>query len=271
LVPILVGVPFLVVKSHQDSQHVNNLIKSISQGSRDVGQMRQLLERRPEPWIGEPAEEATRFDPIDLRGFEILQDSCILDLRRWEPIQSEESDTSSLAYCYQRLKVFKQPENTGNPSFCLDLLATSPKTAIRFPAQRLQPKLAMNHVEGPSPAQKDYHWRANYDFQHVPAGEFVDLLIDYHSPGRYLRRGASGTAVVFPIRADTAELTAWILMPEGREYQSFRIVRYDTAKPEHPEAVRVVTEYLAEDLAIIAFKLLSLKAGHTYEVSWTYR
>jgi hypothetical protein len=44
-----------------------------------------------------------------------------------------------------------------------------------------------------------------------------------------------------------------------------------TAKPENVEAVKVATEYLAEEFTIIAFKLLSLKSGYTCEVSWTYR
>jgi hypothetical protein len=169
------------------------------------------------------------------------------------------------------LKVFKHPETAGKNLFHVDLLATSPQTAVRFSPQQLHPKLAMSRMEGSGPGQKECHWRASYDFQHVPAGEFVDLIVEYHSPGRYLQRGANGTAMVFPIRADTAELTAWILMPAERDYQSFRIVRYETAKPENAEAVKVVTEYLAEDLTIIAFKLLSLDAGYSYEVSWTYR
>jgi hypothetical protein len=143
--------------------------------------------------------------------------------------------------------------------------------AVRFPSQQLQPKLSMSPVEGSSPADKEYHWRASYDFQHVPAGEFVDLLVEYYSPGRYLQRGGNGTAIVLPIRANTAELTAWILMPERKQYESFRIVRYKTGKPENVEAVRVVTEYLAEEFTIIAFKLLSLDSGYSYEVSWTYR
>jgi hypothetical protein len=105
----------------------------------------------------------------------------------------------------------------------------------------------------------------------VPAREFVDLIVEYHSPGRYLQRGASGTAMVFPIRAKTAELTAWILMPEGKPYESFRIVRYETGKPQNVEPVKVVTEYLAEEYTIIAFKLLSLESGYSYEVSWAYR
>ena len=271
LVPILVLLPYLVVKSHQRSQRINHLVESLSQGSRDLGQMSRLLEGRQEPWIGEPAEEVRSFDESDLTGFGILQDSRIFDLRSWKPAKPGESDPSSLVFGYRRLKVFKQPENAGNNLFHVYLLGTSPKMAVRFPTQQLQPKLSMSRVEDATRGQKEYHWRASYDFQHVPAGEFVDLIVEYHSPGQYLQRGGNGTAMVFPIHADTAELTAWILMPEGKEYQSFRIVRYETGKPENVEAVKVVTEYLAEEFTIIAFKLLSLKSGYTYEVSWTYR
>ena len=60
-------------------------------------------------------------------------------------------------------------------------------------------------------------------------------------------------------------------MPESKEYQSFRIIRYEMGTPGKAEAVKPVTEYLAEDFTILAFKLLSLKSGSTYEVSWTYR
>jgi hypothetical protein len=271
LIPILVLAPFLVIRSHERSQQINHLVESFSQGSRELGQMSRLLEGRQEPWIGEPAEEVSRLDEANLLGFEILQDASIFDLRGWKPAESGESEPGSLVFGYRRLKVFKQPENAGNNVFQLDLPATSPRTAVRFPIQQLQPKLAVIRAQGSSPDQKDYRWRASYDFHHVPAREFVDLIVEYHSPGRYLQRGAKGTALVFPILADTTEMTAWILMPEGREYQSFRIIRYETGKPETVEAVKVVTEYLAEDLTIIAFKLLSLKSGYSYEVSWTYR
>ena len=60
-------------------------------------------------------------------------------------------------------------------------------------------------------------------------------------------------------------------MPEGKEYRTFQLIRYKTGKPETTENVKVTTEYLAEDHTILAFKLLSLKAGYTYEVTWFYR
>ena len=79
--------------------------------------MSRLLEGRQEPWIGEPAEEVRSFDESDFKGFEILQDSRIFDLRSWKPVKPAESDPSSLVFGYRRLKVFKQPEKAGNNLF----------------------------------------------------------------------------------------------------------------------------------------------------------
>jgi hypothetical protein len=233
--------------------------------------MSRLLEGKQERWVGEPADEVGSFEESDIRGFGILQDSRIFDLRSWKPGKSGENDPSSLVFGYRRLKVFKQPENVEGNLFHAYLHATSPKTELRFPPQQIKPKLSMSRVQGSNGVQEQRSWRASFDFQHVPNGKPVDLVAEFHSPGQFLQRGAGDTTLVFPIRADTAELTAWILMPEEREYQSFRIIRYLTAKPEKVEAVEVVTEYLADDFTILAFKLLSLKGGSTYEVSWTYR
>ena len=66
-------------------------------------------------------------------------------------------------------------------------------------------------------------------------------------------------------------MTRWILLPKGKEYRSFRIVRYKTDKPDQVEPVRIVTEYLAEDYTILAYKLLSVNGGYTYEVTWYYK
>ena len=74
------------------------------------------------------------------------------DLRGWKPVKAAESDPSSLVFGYRRLKVFKQPEKAGDNLFHVYLLGTSPKTAVRFPTQQLQPKLSMCRVEDASPA-----------------------------------------------------------------------------------------------------------------------
>jgi hypothetical protein len=105
----------------------------------------------------------------------------------------------------------------------------------------------------------------------VPAGDYVNLIVEYQSTGRFLHGTDSTTIVPLNVLADTTEMTTWILMPEGKEYANYRVVRYEKGKRDKAEAVKAVTEYLATDYTILAFKLLSLKADHTYEVSWTYK
>jgi hypothetical protein len=271
LIPILVLLPYFVARSYQRSHRLNQLVEALAQGSRDLERMSFLLENNPTPWAGEPAEEARNAEEPDLKGFEILQDSRIVDLRSWKPVQAGNSDPTSLAYIFRRMKVVKQPENAGNNHFRVALLLTSPKSAVRFPQQQLEGKLRMSPLESSFPGQKEYRWEASFDFQRVPCGDFVDLLMEEHSPGQYLERGQNRSALSFHIQAETAELNTWILMPRGKLYRDFRILRHPAGKPDKVEAVKVVTEYLAEDYSILAFKLLSLKPGSVYEISWHYK
>src|SRR5262249_1509554 len=90
LIPILVLMPYFVIKSHERSLRIDRLVESLSHGSRDFVQMSRLLDGKPEPWTGETAEEDPSFDKTDLPGFKILQDSRIFDLRRWKPVQAGE-------------------------------------------------------------------------------------------------------------------------------------------------------------------------------------
>ena len=72
-------------------------------------------------------------------------------------------------------------------------------------------------------------------------------------------------------RRKRSSCPAGCCLPEGREYRTFQLIRYKTGKPEAAENVKVVTEYLADDYTILAFKLLSLEAGYTYEITWFYQ
>jgi hypothetical protein len=271
IVPILLLLPYVVSRAYERSHRLNQLVQSFAQGTRDLETLNEMLESKPAAWTGEPAERARSLDEPDLKGFEILQDSRILDLRAWQPGLSGKVAPDSLARVYRRLKVHRQSERPGNIVLRLHLIATSPKALVHFPSQQLQPKLRVSDLESSVPGQGECRWEASFDFQGVPAGEHVDLLVEELSPGQYLDRGQNGSALSFHIQAETAELATWILMPRGREYRNFRISRHETGKPEQTEAVRAVTEYLAEDFTILAFKLLALKPGWTYVVTWTYK
>jgi hypothetical protein len=211
------------------------------------------------------------FDEPNLTGFEVLQDMRITDLRNWNPTDPGKSDPSSLIYSYRRLKVFKKPEQAGSNHFRIRLLPTSPLAQVRFPPQQVPAKARMSNVESSVAGQKVCRWEASFDCEKVPAGEYVDLIVEYLSPGQFLRRDENSTTFSFDIQSDTAEVTRWLLLPKGREYRNFRIIRYKTGKPDRVEEVNIVTKYLAEDSTILAYKLLSVDAGYTYEVTWYYK
>ena len=49
------------------------------------------------------------------------------------------------------------------------------------------------------------------------------------------------------------------------------MIRYPTGTSEMVESIKPVTEFRVNDSTILAFKLLALKAGYTYELTWFYR
>jgi predicted acylesterase/phospholipase RssA len=271
LVPLLFLTPYLVIKSYQRSARMSHLIDSLSHGSRDLDIMTQLLDGPMLPWIGETAEEVRGMGEPDFKGFEILQDSRIIDLRAWNPAASGKYDADSVVYGYRRVKFLKKPEHAGNDLFRIGLLATHPKSQFRFPSQEVQPKLLLLNDDSTASGEKKMRWQVSVDVSKVPAGDFVDLIYEHISSGNFLKREAGSTTITFHTQADTAEVTRWFLLPQGKEYRSFRILGWETGKPETVKPVKVVTEFLADDSTILAYKLLSVKPGYTHEVTWYYK
>jgi hypothetical protein len=142
---------------------------------------------------------------------------------------------------------------------------------VRFPKQQLEATLRRCNVGGLDPEDKEVRWEASFDFHAVPVGDYVDLYFEYQSPGTFLNPTEKMTEIDWDVSVPTAETTMWILMPEGMQYKGFRVNRYQTGQPEKAEPVKVVTEYLAEDYTILAFKLQPLKNGYTYGVAWYYK
>ena len=270
ILPILIMLPYVVHRFYQHSHRVNRLIESISQGSPDYDIMSSLLDGPMRSFPAEPAEEVRQLEPRSFDGFEVLQDSRILDLRPWNPNVGGRGDMISLVYGYRRLKVLRSPDKRGNDIFRVECLAEDPKSVFRFPPQQLRPKLRVMNMEGSS-GEKLAQFEMLVDFSKVPPGEMVDLIYEHYSRGLFLDRGDASTTITFRHEVDSAEVTRWILMPIGKDYRNFRITRYLPGKSGTAEVVKGFTEYLADDYSIIAYKLVSTKGGYNYDVTWFYK
>jgi hypothetical protein len=151
----------------------------------------------------------------------------------------------------------------------VSVLALSSETQVRFPAQQLKPRLYSRPLN--QPGERLVEWEVGADFLKVPPGDSADIIYEHISPGLYLRDGIDSTTMAFEVEAETIELTRWLLLPQGKEYRSVQWIRYKTGKPDAPENVKPVSQFVADDYTILAFKLLALKPGYTHEITWFYR
>jgi predicted acylesterase/phospholipase RssA len=270
LLVLLMLVPYFLIDTYQQSRRVSRLIESISRGSPDFEKMRELMRAPMRPFKGVVAEEVPSLDAPDYKGFNILQDMRILDMRSWNPTGADKTDTSSLVYGYRRLKVQKT-EKEGNSILRVTALATHAESQFRFPSQRFQPTLRRMLVERPNAPEQAWQFEVSVDLSKAPTGQAVDVIYEHYAPGIFVHRGDGSTTVTFRSEFDAAEEARWIVLPSGREYRSFEILRHETGKPATAEVVKGVTEVLADYSGIIAYKMASVKAGYTFEVTWFYK
>jgi hypothetical protein len=263
LILLLILLPYFAVRSYLASRRDNRLVESLALSNPNVDILRQLMAGPVEPFPGEPAEEVQTLEPPDYKGFTVLQDSGILDLRPWNP-----SDPAALMYGARRFKVLKDVGQPGSDVFRVIALRAKPESQFRFPPAPYRPKLRRMCVANSGTPEATCDFEVSVDLSKSPNGQFVDLIYEHYARGVVVQRDKSSTTVAFRTDVDALELTRWFLLPEGEEYRSYKILRYKTGKPGTAEVVEGLTNYMVDDPGIIAFRLAVVKAGHTYEVTW---
>jgi predicted acylesterase/phospholipase RssA len=266
LLLLFVLLPYLVVKYYRTSNRVHGLVESAARGRPDIDILSRLMAGPIKLFEGEPYEDVQSIEPPNYKGFTILQDSCILDLRPWDP-----SDSTSLVYGSRYLKVLKNSDNTGNDVFRVAALATHPEARFRFPSTQYEPSLRRMCAEKSGTRDASCSFEVSVDLSKLPKGQVVNVTYEHYSRGVVLKRGTNFTTVAFPSAVDALGFTRWVLLPAGEEYQSYQILRYETGKPETVEVVKGLTDYMVDDPGIIAFNMALVKAGYTFEVTWFHK
>jgi hypothetical protein len=272
LLAVLIFLPFKAFKYYQNMKQAQQLIGWLYQGNKDMEQIQEILDVQPSAWpkgSGVVPEERDTFKGLDDRGFRVLKETQIADLRLFNPTDPN----NSLVQYFRRDAVVKQTVNPSSQGlFLMKLTPAHDDAQVRFPLQTMRPTLVKT-PDKPDPLNlgaKECLWGALYDFGNTPDGQIELLSALAQSTGLNLGREMTGGHISFNVINDTNEFTMWILMPSGQTYSSWTMTRRPMDSPETPEVVRPVEEYRANDHTIIGFQLLSVPAGYTYEVSWTY-
>jgi predicted acylesterase/phospholipase RssA len=266
LVPILVVLPYYGVKWYHQAQVAQRLIEGMAQSNQDYAVISKLLQEGPvPPFEGMPAEEQRELGPRDYRDFEVIADMRVLDYRPWR-VGSRRAAERSWAYAYRRVRVRKLTPAANE--FVIRVQGVASKAQVRALNNRVPAVLRVGRDTAGDDGKPAPLFEIAFDLAKVPANEVVDLsceLIAHEPPPELLQ------SVSLYVDCKTSLLTCWLLLPEGKHYQSMDILRYAAGKASGPERIVPANEMVSPDGHIVALTLLSLEPGFRYERRWTYR
>jgi hypothetical protein len=110
-----------------------------------------------------------------------------------------------------------------------------------------------------------------FDFNKMPVGETVDLVTEVVAREGIEMDADGEQGVTFVVEAPTASASFWLLLPEGRTYRSFDLLRFPRNQPEQVESIEPMHRLVASTQSMIGFSLLAVQPGYRYECRWVYR
>lgn len=267
LVPILIVLPYYALQWYQQTQVAQRLVESMAHSNHDYAVMRDLLQDGfSPPFDGLEAVEALQPTPPDYSGFEVIADTRVFDLRPWKVATAADGGTDSWAYGYRRIRLQKlQPDAT---RFVILLRMPTSRIALRPLDQQHPVAFRALKNEEPQASSPLTVFEVEFDLSKVPARDVVDLSFEMQihdiSP-------VDNQLINFYVDAETGLLSYWLLLPQGKRAERFELLRYANEKGQAPVSVIPAHQLDAVGDQMLAFTLLSLKPGLTYECRWAYQ
>lgn len=267
LVPLLVVLPYFAVQWRHQSQVAQRLIEGIAQSNQDYALMSELLQRGPKPpYVGMPVEDVPQVEPPQNQGFEVIADMRVVDLRQLRNASSIAADEKSVAFVYRRVRVEKIEPNAND--FSIRARWPTAKVEVHALNKRVPAVIRRSQDVKTADGRPIYVFEVGFSLARAPIHEAIDLPIEFMST-----EPASGAAdsATFYVDDETGILSCWLLLPEGRQYHNFELLRYQNVKQSVPERVTPAYQFDTLEGRVLAFALLNVKPGFTYEARWEHR
>jgi predicted acylesterase/phospholipase RssA len=267
LVPILVVLPYFIMKWYRQAHIDQQLVESMAQSNRDYAFMRKLLQEDPSPpFEGMRPEEVRELTPVDYKGFEVIADMRVFDFRPWKPSSGHASDEHSWAHGYRRVRVQKL-EATANRFVMLGRTKTA-QIDVRSLTDRMPMKVRLLRNTAQKVETPLNIFEIEFDLSKIPVRTVVDLAIEYSDREP---RPANWQALDFYVDTDTALLSLWLLMPYDLPVKSFDVFRFSSGKEPVPEIIAPSQQITLMNGRIAAFSVASAKPGFVYEFRPSYQ
>jgi hypothetical protein len=261
LIGLLVGIPYLVRVRSERLRQQEAILSAIAQLNPNHEKILELIRHEPmSEFAPMEFEVVESLDAADLRGFDVISESRVYDLRGWS-----EKDSVFGAIGYSRTEVRRIPDVVQTPE--LRIQKDLPIERLNFDcrSERLQPRLFRADL-----GEGMYRWELRLDFSRVPLQRDADIVARSILPSEIASAFHGGGEFNFIVRLETGILEVWLLMPEGRNYGAFEVSSHPIGKPELSEVVVPAAVVRVALDSVATFRLINPEPGRRYDCRWTW-
>jgi predicted acylesterase/phospholipase RssA len=206
--------------------------------------------------------EVDHVQPLDFTGYDVISDHRIYDLRQW----SDDGRDAPIALMHAQLR-FRRTELTAERTrLRLQLPSTESTMQVEYLPEVFRP----DHQRA-TLATGEFLYETSLDFSHVPIGTDATLLVNQVLPPNMATYSARSGRFKFTIAANTGLVRIWVLLPEGRNHDHFRLQRSPLDQPEVVELVEATNTVELPVGTIGAVEMINPKTGYRYECSWHWK
>ncbi|TWU13366.1 Patatin-like phospholipase [Symmachiella macrocystis] len=262
MVCLALYLPYSIYKMNQHARQQGVVLSALAQSSPIYGKVIELMDQGPAgPLPSVEYEVVTAIDDADYTGFEIISDSRIYDLRGWEEGTNEQGEVTA----YTRLRIRRREENMHNTHVRLIYETNADTLRGTIQPQRISPKWKRMSL-----GKGRYRWELDMDFSRIPMDDDVELMLDFNLNQEVATQSNHSGKFFFSIPFRTGLSQVWVLMPEGRTYNSFEVSSFPIGRPDQVELVVPDSKVELPFGSIATFRLINPDADHRFECRWTW-
>jgi hypothetical protein len=272
LVVVLLAFPTLVVWSYLHISRDEKALGAISASDPDQSKVIGLLRKGPVTALdGMPVRDVDRLQSPDYRGFTILSDGHIVDLRGDESGFLPWSEwRHGGIYQYRHFLVHKRAVEGTDDHLRFQFTSKAARFSFRCHNSDLHPVLKRMRIAPATASEAGpmYRLELDLDFSRVPVNASVDVLVDglLRDDPDAPRNG--GRPVPHETYGDTKLVTMWILLPEHRRAGRLELIAYPRLRPQEKRSVRPTRQFEAHGGSVLGWQIIEPDPDTTYEGHW---
>ncbi|HEX5445590.1 MAG TPA: patatin-like phospholipase family protein [Pirellulales bacterium] len=254
-----------------DAKKTRQAIAAIARSGQDQQVVADLVQNRPlAPWQPLNYEEVAQFEPADYQDIRFISDTLIFDLRHGTLVMptEKEGDVVHTTYLRRRVRLQKDADFSGKSPFRYQFSVPAQQADVRCLNAKLDPVLRRLKV---APGGGSSQWELRLDLSRVPLETPIDLHLEIFMHDRLPDDFEMQPRETAHVDAPVGMLSMWLLLPENKPYESYRLLELDPKSPGAVKAIHPSEGIEDSDGTILFWSLLDPNPDRHYECHWVWQ